>query len=274
MTNRDLGDAYFLKNDHKLTPQENKALKISEKYQTGKNSSLPTLSQDGSIQYIYGVGQFQVLCAPFQACDVALQEGEVFNNLLIGDKRFAVHPGITGVGDKERLHLLITTTEVGLDTTLVITTDRRVYHFRLRSVRDKFMPYVTFLYPDEVNEEWQKIKQIQKAHVLHNPNGQNNEYLGNLNFNYVVFGTAPWKPCRIYNDGVKTIIEFPKKISQTDAPTFLVLRSRGFLKPSETVLVNYRIQNNRYIIDAIFDKGILISGVGASQKKITIRRKA
>jgi type IV secretion system protein VirB9 len=35
-------------------------------------------------------------------------------------------------------------------------------------------------------------------------------------------------------------------------------------------MVNYRIQGDRYIVDTIFDKAILIAGVGGSQDKVTI----
>ena len=44
------------------------------------------------------------------------------------------------------------------------------------------------------------------------------------------------------------------------------------LKPEskKPVIVNYRYQNNKFIVDAVFDKAILISGVGSKQKKITL----
>ena len=40
----------------------------------------------------------------------------------------------------------------------------------------------------------------------------------------------------------------------------------------ETVMVNYRVQGDRYIVDTVFDKAILIAGVGKSQDRITIQR--
>ncbi|TXH83454.1 MAG: P-type conjugative transfer protein TrbG, partial [Thauera aminoaromatica] len=35
---------------------------------------------------------------------------------------------------------------------------------------------------------------------------------------------------------------------------------------------NYRVQGDRYIVDTIFDKAILIAGVGRSQDRVTITR--
>ena len=78
---------------------------------------------------------------------------------------------------------------------------------------------------------------------------------------------------RVYNDGVKTIIEMPKAMNQTEAPTLLVVRKEGGLfSDDETVMVNYRVQSNRFIVDTIFDKAILIAGVGGSQDRVTIER--
>lgn len=99
------------------------------------------------------------------------------------------------------------------------------------------------------------------------------EYLGNLNFGYSISGDASWKPLRVYNDGVKTIIQMPSSMAQTEAPTLLVIRKDGGLfSDDETVMVNYRVQDDRYIVDTIFDKAILIAGVGSSQDRVTITR--
>jgi type IV secretory pathway VirB9-like protein len=36
--------------------------------------------------------------------------------------------------------------------------------------------------------------------------------------------------------------------------------------------VNYRVRGDRYIVDLVFDKAVLISGVGRQQTKVTITR--
>ena len=59
-----------------------------------------------------------------------------------------------------------------------------------------------------------------------------------------------------------------------EAPTLLVVRKEGGLfTDDETVLVNYRVQGNRYIVDTVFDRAILIAGVGSSQDRVTISRR-
>jgi type IV secretory pathway VirB9-like protein len=79
---------------------------------------------------------------------------------------------------------------------------------------------------------------------------------------------------RVYNDGRKTIIEMPKAMQQTESPSLLVVRKDGgIFTDAETVMVNYRVQGDRYIVDTVFDKAILIAGVGSSQDRVTITRR-
>ena len=102
---------------------------------------------------------------------------------------------------------------------------------------------------------------------------ETDEYLGNLNFAYSVSGDAPWKPVRVFNDGAKTIIQMPETMAQTEAPTLLAIREKGGLfADDEQVIVNYRVQSNRYVVDGLPEKVILVAGVGSDQDKITIER--
>lgn len=99
------------------------------------------------------------------------------------------------------------------------------------------------------------------------------EYLGDLDFGYEISGAAPWKPVRVFNDGVKTIIQMPPEMKQTESPSLLLVRDEGGLfSDPDTQIVNYRMQGDRYIVDALFDKAILVAGVGGDQDKVTIRR--
>jgi type IV secretion system protein VirB9 len=208
-----------------------------------------------------------------QVCDVALQPGENVNGMNVGDPRYTVEPAVTGSGAGQVLHLILKPLDVGLDTTLVLTTDRRTYHFRLRSSRSALMPFVSFTYPEDAMAKWDAIKAHEVKVRKDNTIPQTGEYLGNLDFNYTVSGSTRWKPTRVYNDGRKTIIEMPSTMQQSEAPALLVVRKDGGLfTDAETQMVNYRVQGDRYIVDTIFDKAILVSGVGSSQDKVTITR--
>ena len=230
---------------------------------------------DGTIRFLYGAVQPSIVCAVLQVCDVELQPGEQVNSLHLGDTaRWTVEPAVTGSGSVAVQHLIIKPMDTGLETSLIVTTDRRTYHLRLRSHRSEFMPRVAFTYPDEAMAKWEEIKkQEQAAHTRQVLPGTG-EYLGNLDFNYSIEGQASgWKPLRVYNDGVKTIIQMPAALNQAEAPILLVVRKDGGLfTDEESVQVNYRLQGDRYIVDSIFDKAILVAGVGSGQDRVTIRK--
>jgi type IV secretion system protein VirB9 len=65
----------------------------------------------------------------------------------------------------------------------------------------------------------------------------------------------------------------PYSMQQTEAPTLLVIRKEGGIFTDDDIqMVNYRLQGNRYIVDSVFDKAMLIAGVGSNQDKVTITR--
>lgn len=263
-------DAYFSKQNPNLTPQEKAAIAIAQKWQAAGGIK-PVAGPDGSVRFVYGSQQINVVCAVLQVCDVELQPGEQVNNLNVGDPRFTVEPAISGVGVTEVQHLIIKPLDVGLETSLVVTTNRRTYHIRLRSHRTEFMPRVGFTYTEDALAKWDAIKTREVKEKQDRTMPKTGEYLGDLSFDYEVSGSAAWKPVRVYNDGTKTIIQMPTAMAQTEAPTLLVVRKDGGLfADDETVMVNYRIQDDRYIVDTIFDKAILIAGVGSNQDRVTI----
>tara|TARA_B110000879_G_scaffold212755_1_gene310719 strand:- start:5229 stop:6104 length:876 start_codon:yes stop_codon:yes gene_type:complete len=269
---KQIGEQYFSSDIPSLDSQEKSALAIAKKWQKGGATSKPFRTSDGSVSFVFGSGQTRIVCAVLQVCDVALQVGEQFNNMNVGDPRFTVEPSITGNALNQQIHLLIKPTDVGLNSSLVVTTDRRTYHFSLKSTHHDFMPYVSFIYPDDAKAKWRQIQQMQQERKGANTFSETHEYLGNLNFNYRLSGDARWKPVRVYNDGKKTIIEMPKAMNQTEAPALLVLRGGSLFKSAEKVMVNYRVQNRRYIVDSVFDQAILVAGSGSSQQQISITR--
>ena len=270
-----LADLYFSTQNPKLTPQEKAAIAIAEKWQAASATGIkPVPGTDGSIRYLFGAQEPSIVCAVLQVCDVELQAGEQVNSIHLGDTaRWTVEPAITGSGLAEIQHLIIKPMDVGLETSLIVTTNRRTYHFRLRSHRTQFMPRVAFTYTEDALVKWDALKTREAKEKQERTIPQTGEYLGDLNFAYSVDGTVAWKPVRVYNDGQKTIIQMPAAMAQTEAPTLLVVRKDGGLfTDDETVLVNYRIQGDRYIVDTIFDKAILIAGIGSGQDRVVITR--
>lgn len=272
----DLADKYFSKNNPTLTAQEKAAIAIAKRWEAGASTGLnPIPGSNGAIHFLYGVQQPSIVCAVLQVCDVALQAGELVNSIHLGDTaRWTVEPAITGAGPSETQHLIIKPMDVGLETSLVVTTNRRTYHFKLRSHRTQYMPQVAFTYPEDALAKWDAIRTRETKERERKIIPQTGEYLGDLNFDYDLDGDAAWMPVRVFNDGRKTILQMSKAMAQTEAPTLLVLRKEGGLfTDDETVMVNYRVQGDRYIVDTVFDKAILIAGVGDGQDRVTITRR-
>jgi P-type conjugative transfer protein TrbG len=272
----DLADKYFSKNNPTLTAQEKAAIAIAKRWEAGASTGLnPVPGSNGAIHFLYGAQQPSIVCAVLQVCDVSLQAGELVNSIHLGDTaRWTVEPAITGSGSAETQHLIIKPMDVGLETSLVVTTNRRTYHFKLRSHRTQYMPQVAFTYPEDALAKWDVIRSRETQERDQKTIPQTGEYLGDLNFDYDLDGDAAWMPVRVFNDGSKTILQMPKAMAQTEAPTLLVLRKDGGLfTDDETVMVNYRVQGDRYIVDTVFDKAILIAGVGDNQDRVTITRR-
>ncbi|TWI62554.1 type IV secretion system protein VirB9 [Pseudoduganella lurida] len=271
---KSLADQYFNTKSPRLTQSEQDALSISQQWRGGGPGSRPVAGTDGTIRYLYGAQQPSIVCAVLQVCDVELQAGEQVNSIHLGDTaRWLVEPAITGSGAAEVQHLIIKPMDVALETSLIVTTNRRTYHFRLRSHRTEFMARVAFTYADEAAAKWEALRQREAKVKEDRTIPQTGEYLGDLSFSYTIGGSASWKPVRVYNDGSKTVIQMARAMAQTEAPTLLVVRKDGgWFSDAETVLVNYRVQGDRYIVDTVFDKAILVAGVGDGQQRITITR--
>jgi P-type conjugative transfer protein TrbG len=268
-------DKYFSNTEPDLTHEEKEGLAIAKKWKAGGGRNIkPTTGADGAVSFLFGASQPSIVCAVLQVCDVELQAGEQVNSIHLGDAaRWTVEPAVTGYGADEVQHLIIKPMDVGLNTSMIITTNRRTYHLRLRSTHNDFMPRVTFVYLEEVMKKWNLAKVERDKEHEKKIIPETGEYLGNLDFHYQVEGEVSWKPLRVYNDGKKTILEMPARMAQNEAPTLLVIRKNGWIfSDDEQVMVNYRIHDERYIVDALFDKAILIAGVGDNQDRVTITR--
>lgn len=274
-------DLYFSGTDPVLTEQESMALSIADEWQEGNAKSVALSGDKGVIKYKFGVQQPSIVCAVLQVCDVALQQGERINAINLGDTvRWTVEPAIAGEGDNAIQHVVIKPLDVGLETSLIVTTDRRIYHMRLRSHRTRYMPQVAFIYTDGIGLGKRKAPPVGKegrsggrqekvtaAAPLPPVPPAPTEYLSNINFDYRVSGTAGWKPLRVYNDGKRTFIHMPTAalMSVTDAPSLLVVGAGG---DSNAAPVSYRVEGDSYVVDNLFDKALLVAGTD----RVTIER--
>ncbi|NTF44047.1 P-type conjugative transfer protein TrbG [Rhizobium sp. AC27/96] len=242
-----------------MTSNEVKGTNLSSKWRG--SPGLVTTGPDGKVIFLFGETQPSVVCSPLQVCDIELQGGEIVRDVLVGDTvRWKVEPATSGATGGQAIHLIVKPSEPGLLTSMVVTTSRRTYHIQLKSHPSQYMARVGFEYPEDVSTKLADINARLET------GGIPGTAPDKLNFSYSISGGAPWKPKRVYSDGVKTYIQFPKSISGKDAPVLFVVSG------GQNRIVNYRMKNDMMTVDYAIDKAILVSGVGWQKEQITIRR--
>lgn len=270
----ELKEAYLDGAEPVFNAQEKEALKLAKQWKSTDKAEKPIIGADNSVTYYYGHSQPVMICAPLEVCVIKLQEGEVVTAIHAGDTaRWQISPAVIGTpSGAEQTHIIIKPMQVGLLTTLYIGTDRRSYNIKLKSSRTEFIPYMAFHYPMELDSVWSRyqehVQTQKKKETITTTAPEAKRQISELDFEYYIDGKSSWKPLRVYNDGEKTIIQMPETMKQTEAPTLLVLDAYN-----KEQMVNYRLINDRFIVDQVFDKAILIAGVGRKQTRIEIGRK-
>jgi type IV secretion system protein TrbG len=251
----------------KLNTKEQKAVNLANQWKN--KPELPVMGEDGSVNFNYGTSMPSLVCAPLYACDVTLQPGEVVLQVDVGDSaRWKVSPATSGNGDQAVTHLIVKPADAGLSSNMIVNTDRRTYNIHLVSKKDNWMPKVAFSYPEDVQMQWAAYKeqhQQLKARTVYTDKSTPHS---DLDFNYRVQGDSPnWKPLRVYSDQSKTYIQFPQSAKHGEIPALVILGPGN-----QEQLVNYRMVEDRYVVDKVIDKAALITGVGRHQQRIEIVR--
>ncbi len=228
-------------------------------------------SKDGYINaiqnYPYVKGAlYQLYTAVNQVSDIALEPGEKLITVSAGDTvRWVVGDTTSGGGPLTQVHILVKPIAPGLQTNLVITTDRRTYHLEMRSTDNTYMASVSWTYPysDLIALKKQNAPAIESDKIIIDKGLK----LDRLKFRYHIAGDAPWKPIRAFDDGKKVYIQFPSGIKQGEAPPLFVIASDG-----QPALVNYRVRDAYYIVDRLFAVAELRLGTDP-QRIVRITRK-
>lgn len=268
-----MAQAYAAASTTKYLTLEDAAVAQAKKWQeTGV--AKPIMSDDGKILFPFGQYLPTITCAPLRACDIELEPGEVpTGKPLAGDSvRWTVSRAESGAGNKKIVHVVIKPTDVGLDTNLIITTDRRTYHLRLLAAANEkdYLNRVGFYYPQDIADEWDMSAKLAEKE------GQEKEKLvvsdlpaasvDKLDFGYSFDADRDAvKPLRAFNDGTRVFIQMPESVRSGEMPVLLLYDKAG--KPS---VVNFRVKDLYFIVDKLFDKAVLIAGVDSSQTKVVI----
>ena len=258
--------------DVTLSPTAAAAVHVSQQW--GAQPNPPAAGPDGRVVYSYGAGMPTVVCAPLRVCIIELEAGEkIVGEPQIGDSvRWNVAPAVYGEGPQATSLIVLKPQSPGLDTNMLITTDRRAYYLRLVSKPTDYIARVAFAYPDEDEHRWQQhflaqriAAEQKRADVLPAMIA-----VEKMNFDYRVTGGNPHiRPLRVFDDGAKTYIQMPPAIQHMEAPVLLVIGNDG-----KGIMTNYRVRQQTYIVDRLFDRARLVLGAGKKAQKVDIRRES
>jgi type IV secretion system protein VirB9 len=212
---------------------------------------------------------YEVYCQPLRASDLRLEPGErALEPPFVADsERWMLGAGVSQEGGAQVQHIYVKPTDPGITASLIINTDRRVYHLILRSYSDVHMPLVYWRYPSSglpYNFISGCTAQGSQS-VVYNEDSLPTADPRFLSFNYKItynfFKKPKWLPYRVYDDGNRTYIDFKKEIAQSAMPGVFENRSD---------VINYRVYGSLIIIDKLIEE----ITVSLESREITIKKKA
>lgn len=245
-----------------------------------KTGKAPHVTTDGFVGFPYDPSQqIYIACEPLHICTILFEQGELIKDMALGDTaNWDVKTMLAGGAWPNGAEILVIKPKADhLATNLVITTDQRVYNIALMTSDKDYIRQAIFYYPSDTDasiaaamtEALKEQSQHSQAVVTSLNNGTQVD-LGNVNFDYRISGDNPtWKPTRVFDDGTHTIIQFPSTVASGTLPVLFVLNK------DQDELVNFRKRTEAngsidYIVDQVFDKAVLVSGVGSAQSKVII----
>jgi type IV secretion system protein VirB9 len=215
---------------------------------------------EGGIQvFAWEAGRvFEVWTAPLRVTTLTLGEGETVIAKAAGDTvRWQIGEAASGEGPARRTHVMLKPLERGLETNLVLTTNRRVYLIDLKSgPPDGFNAAVAWT-PTPTREAVPATTALEApvdlrvADPVVMPEGP-------LDARYRLEpqGRRPrWTPSAVFNDGRRTFIAFDADLQVDEAPALFVIAANG-----EAQLANYRQAGGLFIVDRVFDRAELRLG--------------
>ena len=224
-----------------------------------RDYSNATMLYDYDRDFVY-----ELYCQPFRLSDITLQPGEkaVDVPFVSDSERWMLGAGVSYEGGVAVQHIYVKPTAASLAASLIINTDRRVYHLILRSFPDVHMPVVRWRYRDgpmpQVYANGSPVPQGggDAAGVAADP-----RYLSfNYQIKYGIFQKPRWLPTLVYDDGQKTYVTFPESVLQNEMPAVFGDRAD---------VLNYRVHENVMIIDRLIEK----ITVRLADRAVTVEKK-
>jgi len=212
---------------------------------------------NATLFYDYEPGRlYQITTSPRFLTAILLRPGEKLLAKAAGDTvRWVLGETAQGAGATQQVVVLVKPIRGGLKTNIVLTTDERAYLIEAASQEgDTYTSAISWSYPQEQMQALATQRAADAASEVAPALA-----IDRLHFGYKIgppHGKPPnWQPVRVFDDGLKTYIQFPPNMAATDAPPLFLLGTGGAAD-----LVNYRYANGYYVVDRLFDAAELRLG--------------
>jgi P-type conjugative transfer protein TrbG len=226
---------------------------------------------DGTFLFPYGLAQVTLTTKKMMYSKIILQEGEKITSAAAADTvRWEVQPSYIGDANDYTPVVLIKPFFGGLQTNLSIITNKRDYDIYVQSVdTGDFMERIGYYYPQD------RADIVNTGMSIFNDTDANTGApkinIENIRHDYKAIGDKrlPWYPLDVFEDGQKVYIKMSPKVSRSELPAFMAVDEAGQIN-----VVNYRYYRPYFVVDAIFDNGLLVLGTDKYRKIIRIIRTA
>ena len=255
--------------NYQLSAEDKKVLDALSKANSHKGAkgkvSRAQVSDATSVRFVYGASRPNLVCSLLHVCDIALEPNETVVDLKVGDStRWIIERTASGSAQGMIEHIIVKPTDIGLQSNLRIYTDKRTYYLDLSSSDKEFMPQISFIYPEQALQNFAQIKSDLmnklKTRTIATNSDQDPVLIDNLDFSYSYSGDESLYPIRTFNDGKKTYLQMPPKLMNSTLPALVVVNGTHLFSEDDIAVTNYRIKDNKFIIDGLPEHIRLMSG--------------
>jgi P-type conjugative transfer protein TrbG len=233
----------------------------------------PRSAADGRVIYTFGEGIPPIVCALLQVTEIDLEPGEraTERDVDVGDDEFkiSVHKGADRGGAFD--YLIIKPTVADVETTLTVATDRRVYYFRLIATQREHIARISFSYPEEEKRRKrleEEAEQVKAAEVTRLAALAPAKEIKNWKYTVDVHGRDAhyMLPLSVGDDGSRTYIQLSQEVRKIGLPALSLTGAMG------PIPANSHWEENELVVDALFERGCLLEGVGKQQQRVCIHK--
>lgn len=219
------------------------AKSLAEANSGARQRAAPGTFKDATLLYAYEPGAiYELQTSPDFVSTLLLEPGEVLIDIAAADTaRWSVSNTVSA----SQTILIVKPSAARLKTNIVLVTDRRAYLIEAVSAAgDVYTAQAAWTYPAPPEPPLPEPKAKPEPRPIHE--------------DYVLKaprkGPPAWMPEKVWDDGLKTYVQFPDDIAASEMPPLFIRSAEGL------ELVNYRTHGTRYEIDRIFTEAELRLG--------------